>query len=77
MNSDPASVGQPQAPATGSCSREASWMAALPDDFGALLRDGIDLHVHGQRTSLAGSPTAAPASMSPGSRKLTVCAAGC
>jgi hypothetical protein len=25
-----------------------SWTAALPDDFGALLRDGIDLHVHGQ-----------------------------
>ena len=27
---------------------QASWAAALPDDFGALLRDGIDLHVHGQ-----------------------------
>jgi len=28
--------------------RDASWAAALPDDYGALLRDGIDLHVHGQ-----------------------------
>lgn len=26
----------------------AVWAAALPDDFGDLLRDAIDLHVHGQ-----------------------------
>lgn len=46
MNSEP--VSQPQAPVIDSRSHEASWTAALPDDFGALLRDGIDLHVHGQ-----------------------------
>ena len=46
MNSEP--VSQPQAPVIDSRSYEASWTAALPDDFGALLRDGIDLHVHGQ-----------------------------
>jgi hypothetical protein len=46
MNSEP--VSQPQAPTIDSRSHEASWTAALPDDFGALLRDGIDLHVHGQ-----------------------------
>ena len=75
MNSEP--VSQPQAPVIDSRSHEASWTAALPDDFGALLRDGIDLHVHGQPDVSAGSPTAAPTSMSPGSRMPTVYAAGC
>jgi hypothetical protein len=35
-------------PAFDTRPRDGSWAAALPDDFGALLRDGIDLHVHGQ-----------------------------
>jgi len=37
-----------QAPAADSSSRNAPWTAALPDDFGLLLRDAVDLHVHGQ-----------------------------
>jgi hypothetical protein len=44
MNNEPF----PPAPTSDSRLRDASWAAALPDDFGALLRDGIDLHVHGQ-----------------------------
>ena len=36
------------AQASDSPTRGTDWAAALPHDFGALLRDGIDLHVHGQ-----------------------------
>lgn len=36
------------APTIDSRSQDASWTAALPDDFGLLLRDAVDLHVHGQ-----------------------------
>jgi hypothetical protein len=46
MNSERAD--QPQASAIDSRSGAGAWTAALPEDFGALLRDGIDLHVHGQ-----------------------------
>lgn len=35
-------------PAIDFSSRAAPWTGALPNDFGALLRDAIDLHVHGQ-----------------------------
>ncbi len=44
MNNEPARLAR----APDSLYRSASWAAALPDEFGALLRDGIDLHVHGQ-----------------------------